>query len=88
MRVDIEPYPINPEIKYILLHVDNFQLGADDGWVSVIEYDKNDKFLNMTRVYLPHEVYSEWACDDDYIVEYCMDYLGFKRKKEIYLHFL
>lgn len=83
----IETYPINPKIQYIRMAIDDFKLGAEDCWVVVKEYDKDDFFLNLTRVYVPPEVYAEWSTDDDYIVDYAMDYIGFVRKKPFTIFF-
>lgn len=83
----IETYHINPAIQYIRMAVEDFQLGAKDAWVSVKEYDKDDRFLNMTRVYVPPGIYAEWSRDDDYIIEYVMDYIGFEKKKPFTIFF-
>lgn len=83
----IEPYPINPKIQYIRMGIDDFQLGAEDAWVVVKEYDKDDFFLNLTRVYIPPEIYEEWGTDDWYIIDYVMDYIGFIKKKPFTIFF-
>lgn len=82
----IETYPINPSIQYIRVAVEDFRLGADDGWLLVKEYDKDDKFLNLTRVYIPPDIYDEWR-DDDYLIDYAMEYIGFLRKKPFTIFF-
>lgn len=85
--IRIDPYPVNPNIQYIRMGIDDFKLGASDCWVIVKEYDKDDFFLNLTRVYIPPEVYAEWSRDDDYIMDYVMDHIGFRRKKPFSVYF-
>jgi len=79
MKIRIEPYPINPNILYVTVNIDSFQLGAMDCWLIVREYDKKDKLIQSNRVYVPTEVYTEWTRDDDFIVDFALDQLGFER---------
>lgn len=81
MKVRIEPYCINPRIFYVTVHIDQFQLGSMDCWLIVREYDKNDNFIQSNRVYVPPEIYTEWTRDDDYIVDFALDQLGFERAR-------
>lgn len=86
-KIDIIPYPVDTSISYVRVNFDNFQLNAIDGWVSVYEYDKDDRFINMNRVYLPSEVYSEWARDDFFVIDYALDQLGFERRPPVSIDF-
>lgn len=86
-KIELEPYPIDTSIDYVRIYIENFQLNAIEGWVNVYEYDKNDKFINVSRVYIPPDVYSEWATDDNYIIEYALDQLGFHRRPTVSVEF-
>ena len=86
-KVPIVPFPLNNSIAYVRVSVENFQLHATDCWLQVFEYDADDKFLNMSRVYVPPEIYSEWGTQDDYLVEFALDQLGFERKPEVNVNF-
>jgi len=81
--IEIQPYPINKEISYLKIFLDNFQLNAKEGVCSVYEYTSTDCLINVSRVPIPHEIYSEWGTNDDYIVEFVLDQLGFERKPDI-----
>lgn len=83
----IEPYPIDQSIDHVKIQIEDFRLNALDCWCSVYEYDSKDKFINMSRVYVPSDVYTQWSTDDEYLVEYCLKQLGFVRKPELNVHF-
>ena len=86
-KIPIVPYPIDTSISSVSVSVENFTLNALDCWLQVFEYDANDKFLNMNRVYVPSEIYAEWGTNDDSIVDHCLEQLGFIRKPELKVHF-
>lgn len=86
-QVEIVPYPLDNSIVYVSVSVENFQLNAVDCWLQVYEYDANNKFLNVNRVYVPSEIYQDWGTNDDYLVEYALDTLGFVRKPELNVQF-
>lgn len=86
-KIEIEPYLIDSSINYVKMFIDDFRLNAIDCWVSCYQYDKNDKMIQMSRVYIPPEIYKDWATDDDYLIEYCMEQLGFIRKPELKVRF-
>ena len=86
-RIKIEPYPIDTAIASVSVSVENFTLNATDCWLQVIEYDANNKFLNVSRVYVPPEIYMDWGSNDDYLIEYCLEQLNFIRKPELKVHF-
>lgn len=78
--IEIEPYPIDTAIHYVKVYLEGIKLNAVDCYCSVYEYDVNRRLLNMTRVYVPPEIYAEWGTSDDYIIDYCLDQLGFHKK--------
>ena len=86
-KIQIQEYPIDTSITSVSVSVENFSLNATDCWLQVMEYDANNKFLNVSRVYVPPEIYMSWATDDDYLIEYCLSELGFIRKPELKVHF-
>lgn len=86
-NIPIIPFAVDMEIDYVKIYVENFQLNAIDCWVSVYEYDKNDKFINVSRLYVPPEVYSEWSTSDDYIIDYALDQLAFQKRPDTMIHF-
>lgn len=85
--IPILPYPIDKTIAYVRVLIDNFQLQATDCWCSVYEYTSDDQFINMSRVYVPPDIYEHWGVDDDYLVNYCLETLGFERKPEVNIDF-
>lgn len=85
--IEIKPYPIDQSIAYVRVMIENFELNAIECYCSVYEYGKDDKFINMSRVYIPPEVYQNWGVSDDYIIDYCLDQLGFERKPQININF-
>jgi len=86
-KIDIIPYILDTTISYVRVYIDNFELNALDAWVKVCEFDKNDKFVNVNRVYLPPEVYSEWSRDDMFVIDYALDQLGFERRPTVEIVF-
>lgn len=86
-RITIEPYPVDNAISSVSISVENFTLNAVDCWIRVLEYDANNKFLNVSRVYIPPEIYHDWGTNDDYLVEYCLDTLNFVRKPTLNINF-
>lgn len=86
-NIPIKPYPIDQSIAYVRIMIENFQLNAIDCWCTVYEYSIDDKFINMSRVYVPPEIYVHWSTEDNYIVEYCLKQLGFERKPEVNIEF-
>lgn len=80
ITVHIEPYPINKQISYLQLYIDEFRLGATDCSVSVYEYTAEGQLLNVVRVYIEPELYKDWGKDDFYLVEIVIDKLGYVRK--------
>lgn len=85
--IEIKPYPIDQSIAYVRVMIENFELNAIECYCSVYEYGKDDKFINMSRVYIPPEVYQNWGVSDDYIIDYCLDQLGFERKPQVNINF-
>lgn len=83
----IEPYPIDQSIDHVKIKIEDFRLNALDCWCSVYEYDSNDKFINMSRVYVPSDVYTQWSTDDEYIIQYCLNQLGFHPKQPVNIDF-
>jgi len=87
MSIPIIPYPINRDIAYVKVHLDNFQLLATEGSASVYEYTAGDQLINVSRVPIPAEIWSGWATDDEYIIEYVLETLGFERRPETQVEF-
>ena len=79
--VEIVPYPLDTNISFISVSVENFQLNAVDCWLQVYEYDANNKFLNVNRVYVPSEIYQDWGTNDQFIIDFALAALGFERKE-------
>ena len=80
--IPITPYPINRNINYLKIFIDDFQLNAMDGSASVYEYDSNDLLLNVHRVHIPPDTWKAWSSDDNFIVDYILDILGYERLPE------
>ena len=81
-EIPIQPYPINRSIDHVKVFIDNFELLATSGSATVYEYDASGSLLNVSRVPIPAETWSEWASDDMFIVDYVLDILGFERRPE------
>ena len=86
-KIEIIPYELVNEIAYVKMSVENFTLNAHDCWVQVLQYRADDYFLKFDRVYVPPEVYGEWATDDAVIIDFVLDQLGFVRKPEVNIEF-
>ena len=81
--IPIQPYPINRSIDHVKVFVDNFQLLATSGSATVYEYDVSENLLNVSRVPIPADIWTEWATDDYYIVDFVLDQLGFERRPDL-----
>ena len=81
--IPIQPYPVNRSIDHVKVFVDNFQLLATSGSATVYEYDVSGNLLNVSRVPIPSEVWESWGSDDMFIVDYCLDILGFERRPDL-----
>lgn len=86
-KIEIEPYPTDPRIKYLQIFVENFALKSVDGWVSVYEYDDDDMIINMNRTYIPVDIWGDWSRDDEYLIEYVLDLCGYERKRVVPIMF-
>lgn len=80
--IPIQPYPINRSIDNVKVYIDNFQLMATSGSATVYEYDASGTLLNVSRVPIPSDIWQEWATDDLFIIDYCLDILGFERRPD------
>lgn len=80
--IKIQPYPINRSIDHVKVFIDNFQLLATSGSATVYEYDVSDTLLNVSRVPIPADIWTEWATDDMFIIDFVLDQLDFERKHE------
>ena len=81
--IPIQPYPVNRSIDHVKVFIDNFQLLAISGSATVYEYDVSGNLLNVSRVPIPSEVWGSWSSDDMFIVDYCLDILGFERRPDL-----
>lgn len=81
--IPIQPYLINRSIDHVKIFLDDFRLNAVDGSASVYEYDSNDVLLNVHRVHIPPDTWQAWGSDDNFIVDYCLDILGFERRPDL-----
>ena len=80
--IPIQPYIINRSIDYVKVYIDNFELLATTGSATIYEYDASDTLLNVSRVPIPPEIWTEWATDDYFIIDYVLDTLGFERRPD------
>lgn len=78
--IPIAPYEINKFIHYIRISICNFRLNSLDCWVVIHEYDGTYTLLNTSRVYINSYIYSKWGKNDDCIIDYALDQLGFERQ--------
>lgn len=79
----IQPYPIDRQIDHVIIFIDDFKLNDTQGSASVYEYDVNDTLLNVSRVPIPTEIWTEWSRDDNYIIDYILDVMGYDRRPEL-----
>lgn len=83
MKIDV--YPENGT-DAVRLKIEDFELNAEDCHVCVYKYN-NKQMWGFTKVYVPPDIYQEWGRDDNYIVDYVLDALGFVRKPEFTINF-
>lgn len=61
----------------IRMYLNNFTLNARDCTVTVEKYDETLRIVDVLQVYITPEEYSQWAQDDDYIVDLVLTKLGY-----------
>lgn len=86
-RFYVHPTNENDPIVYVEMKIDDFELLSHECNVRVLKYDDNEVLCGMTNVHIPPKIYSEWATDDYYIIEYVLDELGLVLKQEIEIEF-
>lgn len=76
--VDVQPISVSVEVAKADVQFIDFQLNATDGYVQVLRYDKNDRFIDTTVVHIPPDIYSQWGTDDSIIIDYALEQLKMK----------
>jgi hypothetical protein len=85
-QINIEPVPVDNQITSIKLFIDNFTLNASDCWISVYKYDKNEKLVDVVRVYIEPELYVDWGVSDKYIEDIVLSKLDYTRKVDVFVN--
>jgi len=81
--ISVVPFPVANSIASVKIYLDNFELNALSGTATVYKYDTNDKLIDVIRVEIPSHIWSEWATDDFFIIDYILETVGLQRKPDL-----
>lgn len=82
-EIFIEPIPVQKEVSYIKITVNGFELMATECTLSIWEHDSTGKILDFKMLHVPPEIYGQWKEDDQYIIDYALNQLGYVEKKDV-----
>ena len=80
-QVDITPVPLpNPVVTSVRMSMINYVLHATEFDVMAYSQDSSGRAVGSQMVHIPPEICSQWGTDDDFIVDYVLQQLGFSRQ--------
>lgn len=76
----VQPVPVESTIHHVSITMDDFKLNATEGYLTVYQYDPNNRILKVDRVNIDKTTYLQWGQDDNFIVDYALTQLGLTRQ--------
>lgn len=77
--IDIVPETKDFAITQVNVEMPIFTLNATESTVYVYLYTSESRLVECKLVQIPPEIYSQWAQDDNFIIDYALTELGLSR---------
>lgn len=74
--IQVQPTDVVRSCTKIRLSINNFQLKATTCTVNVQKFDAGNTLIDVINVPINEEEYSQWAYDDQYIIDLVLTKLG------------
>jgi hypothetical protein len=78
--IPVKPVPSTKYISRVEIYCHDFQLKNKCGWFQVNQFNEEGGLVEVSRVFMPEEAYALWGTDDDYVVDFCLQHLGFEKQ--------
>ncbi len=79
MSIPIVPKEKSLVATRVTVRMLNFELNATEGSIEVTLTTESYTIIEKRSVYIPPEIYSQWAQSDDFIIDYALGQLGLQR---------